>query len=152
MESQDYRATIKARVSPGEAFEKINRVSRWWTKGFSGESGKRGDRFTVRFGETFVDFQIVELDPPSRIVWEVTDCNLAWIGNRKEWKGTRVLWELAAENGSTEVRMTHVGLVPTAECYGNCKPGWDFYVTRSLQKLLAEDIGLPDGENGGRRS
>jgi len=145
MASQDYRATIKANVSTEEALQKINRVSQWWTRGFSGESSAVGDCFSVRFGETFVDFRIAELNP-DRIVWEVTNCNLAWISNKTEWKGTRVLWEMAAKNGSTEVTMTHVGLVPGAECYDSCKPGWDFYVTRSLHKLLAENVGLPDAE------
>ncbi len=152
MSSQDYQATITAKVSAEEAFQRINQVSQWWTKGFTGKSGNRGDRFTVRFGDTFVDFQVSELDPGVRVAWEVTDCNLAWIKDKKEWKGTRILFDLAPKNGVTEVRMTHVGLVPTAECYDNCKPGWDFYIAKSLQKLLAEGVGLPDAEGGGRRS
>ena len=151
MVSQDYRAVIAARIPAADAFQKINRVSDWWTRGFTGTSSKKGDRFTVRFGDTFVDFQVAESTPTTRIVWEATDCNLAWITDKKEWKGTRVVWDLAAKDGVTEVSMTHFGLVPSAECYDNCKPGWDFYVTRSLQKLLAEDLGLPDGKGRGSR-
>ena len=147
MASQDYNATIKVNTSAEEAFQKINKVSQWWTKGFSGKASKLGDRFTVRFGETFVDFEIAELDHNRKIVWEVTDCYLAWIKDKAEWKGTRVVWELAPNSGTTEVRMTHVGLVPDVECYANCKPGWDFYVSKSLLKLLAEGAGLPDGES-----
>ncbi len=150
--AKDYQATISAKVSTDEAFQKISKVSQWWTKGFTGKSSELGDRFTVRFGETFVDFKIAELKPNTRIVWEVTDCNLAWIGNKTEWKGTRVLWELTPKDGTTEVRMTHAGLVPGAECYDNCKPGWDFYVATSLRKLLAENKGLPDGEPRRRAS
>ncbi len=146
--AKDYQATIKANVSAEEAVRKINKVSHWWTKSFVDTSSKPGDRFTVRFGETFVDFEIAELDPGTRVVWEVTDCNLHWITNKTEWKGTRVIWELAPKNGTTEIRMTHVGVHPGAECYENCKPGWDFYVGKSLQKLLAENVGLPDGEPG----
>jgi hypothetical protein len=146
MKPRDYQATIKAKTSAEEAFLKINKVSQWWTKGFSGKASKLGDRFAVRFGETFVDFEIVELNPNMRIVWEVTNCNLAWITNKTEWKGTRVVWELGQKNGTTEVRMAHVGLFPGVECYDACKPGWDFYVTKSLQKLLSEGVGLPDRE------
>ncbi len=146
MMSRDYSATIEANVPVTDAFERISKVSEWWTKGFSGESSRIGDRFTVRFGDTFVDFTISELEPDTRIAWDVTDCNLAWIDDKTEWKGTRIVWELAPKNGATEVRMTHVGLLPDLECYDNCKGGWNFYVTKSLQKLLAENIGLPDGE------
>jgi hypothetical protein len=40
--------------------------------------------------------------------------------------------------------MTHVGVVPRAECYADCKKGWDFYVGESLLRLLTENEGLPD--------
>ena len=151
MRSKDYQATITAKVSAEEAIRRINQVSGWWTRGFKGTSSTPGDHFTVRFGETFVDFVIAELQPGTRVVWEVTDCNLHWITDKKEWKGTRVTWDLASKNGTTEIRMTHVGVHPGAECYDNCKQGWDFCVGKSLQKLLAEDVGLPDGDNASAR-
>jgi hypothetical protein len=40
--------------------------------------------------------------------------------------------------------MTHAGLVPGVECYGNCEKGWDFYVGESLLRLLTENTGLAD--------
>lgn len=146
MGSQDYHAAILAPVTASEAMARIGRVSDWWTRGFEGKSRTVGDTFTVRFGKTFVDFRISEVVPGKKIVWEVADCNLDWIRDKKEWKGTTIVWEISSRNGLTEIGMTHVGLVPEQECYTNCKPGWDFYVTKSLQKLLEENIGLPDRE------
>jgi len=146
MDSPDYQATIAAEIPAEEAVRRIGQVPQWWTGGFTGMARAKGDRFTVRFGETFVDFTVAELEPGRRVVWEVTDCNLHWIANKAEWKGTRVVWELSSKNGMTEVRMTHVGVFPGAECWESCKPGWDFYVGKSLRKLLAENVGLPDGE------
>ncbi len=144
MSSNDYRATISAKTSAGEAFSKIGRVSEWWTTGFEGKSQKAGDKFTVRFGKTFVDFRIAQIIPGKKAVWEVVDCNLDWIKEKKEWKGTKIVWEVSSKNGIAEVEMTHVGLAPGAECYNDCRIGWDGYIQKSLFKFLTEGEGLPD--------
>ena len=144
MKHQDYSYTVTAKVTPEQAFERISRVADWWTKGFTGAAQKVGDAFTVRFGETFVDFAVVELVPARRIVWRVTDCNLHFIADKKEWKDTRVVFDISPDGPTMKVAMTHAGLVPGIECYENCKKGWDFFVGQSLSKLLNENKGLPD--------
>jgi hypothetical protein len=150
MKAQDYSAEIGASVSAREAFEKIGRVSEWWTKNVTGHSTRPGDTFTVRFGETFVDFEVAELVLDKFVAWKVTDCNLHFVKNKKEWKGTGLLWEVLSGAEKTIVRLTHRGLVPGIECYGNCIEGWDFYFRDSLLKLLVQGNGLPDGK--GRQS
>ena len=78
-------------------------------------------------------------------MWQVTDCNLDRLHDKKEWNGTTVVWDISSDDGgTTRVHMTHVGLVPGVECYDECKRGWDFCVGKSLQKLLAEGTGLPN--------
>ena len=146
MSQKDYTATISAKITAKEAIDRISRVPDWWTKGFTGASQKPGDTFTVRFGETFVDFRVTEFVPEKRVVWEVTDCNLHFIPNKKEWNNTRVVWEATTEKDLTSVCMTHVGLVPDHQCYQNCEEGWNFFVKQSLLKLLTENKGLPDGK------
>lgn len=148
MKAQDYSADIGASVSAREAFEKIGRVSEWWTKNVTGRSTRLGDTFTVRFGETFVDFEIAELLLDKKVVWMVSDCNLHFVKDKKEWKGTRVVWELLSGAEKTIVRMTHRGLVRGIECYDNCVKGWNFYFRDSLLKLLVQGKGLPEGESG----
>jgi hypothetical protein len=150
VKTQGYSADIGVNVSTHETFEKIGRVSEWWTKNVTGHSARLGDIFTVRFGETFVDFEISELLLDKKVVWKVTDCNLHFIQDKKEWKGTSVVWEILPGREKTIVRMTHRGLVPGIDCYDNCIAGWNFYVGDSLLKLLLQDKGLPDGK--GRQS
>jgi len=142
MTKKDYSKTITANIAANEALRRISRVSGWWTKNFKGASQKRGDIFSVDFGETFVDFKVVEVIPEKRIVWEVTNCNLHWIRDKTEWNNTRIVWDISTANKTTTVRMTHVGLTPAAECYSNCKKGWDFHVGESLLELLTENKGL----------
>ncbi|HVW59578.1 MAG TPA: SRPBCC domain-containing protein [Puia sp.] len=141
---KDYHCSITAGVSAKEAFEKIARVGDWWAVDFKGSAKRTGDAFTVTFGETFVDFTISEAIADKKIIWQVTDCNLHWIDNKKEWNGTKIIWEVSSRNGSTQVDMTHVGLVPGVECYEMCKPGWDHHIKDSLLELITTGKGLPE--------
>jgi hypothetical protein len=142
--SQDYQYKVSAHVSAEEAYLKVARVSDWWNKASTGDAQKVGDTFHVDWGQTWVDFKVVDAAPNKRVVWYVVDCQLPWLKNQKEWKDTQVVWELSAANGTTEVTMTHVGLTPAVECFGTCEAGWNFHVGESLLKLLVEGRGLPD--------
>jgi len=146
METTNYHAEIHVIVSAEEVFEKINQVSDWWTANLDGNSEKINDVFTVRFGETFVTFKIVDFIPNSTIVWLVTDCNLHWLSDKKEWKNTKIVWEVSTKKGTTHVDMTHIGLVPGIECYERCNEGWNHFIKESLFSLITEEKGLPEGK------
>jgi hypothetical protein len=135
----DYQINIQAAINAREAMDKISRVSEWWAKDFTGTARKLGDAFTVRFGESSVDFKIVEAVPDQRITWQVAHCHLPWLQNTTEWTGTSVVWEVSASNGPATVTMTHRGLAPGIECYDKCKRGWDFFVLLPLRILLFAD-------------
>jgi hypothetical protein len=135
--TEDYHCSITATTSPKEAYACIGRVYSWWASNFEGSAQQSGDIFTIRFGETWVKFKITEAIPNETITWHVLDCNLHWLTDKKEWKNTKVLWEISAENDTTRVDMTHVGLIPAVECYANCEQGWNQYIKGSLQKLLS---------------
>ena len=144
MSFHDYQSTVSAEISADDAFDKIARVSEWWTKGTTGNAKEIGDTFKVDWGGTWVAFKIVEAVPGTRIVWQVTDCHLAWLKDTAEWKDTKVVWELATTNANTHVTMTHVGLNPAVECFNGCEAGWNFYFGKSLLKLFTDDAGLAD--------
>lgn len=142
--TQDYTCRIETLVPPAEAYEKIARVSEWWAKNFQGSAKDLGDTFTVRFGETFVDFTVVEAIPGRTVVWQVTGCNLHWLQDKTEWNGTDVAWDISSRDGTTTVTMTHRGLTPTAECFLACEKGWNNFVQKSLLLLINEGHGMPD--------
>jgi hypothetical protein len=143
--ANDYHCSIRVTVSAGEAFENISDVSAWWANDLQGSAKKLNDIFTVTFGDTFVTFEITEVIPGKKITWYVRDCNLHWIKDKKEWKDTKIVWEVSSGNGSTVIDMTHFGLIPGVECYGNCESGWNHFIKESLFKLLTEHKGLPEG-------
>jgi hypothetical protein len=146
MNNLDYHISVDTGIPASEAFARINAVSDWWTKGFTGHSQQPGDAFTVRFGDTFVDFQVAEVVPETKIVWRVVDSHLPWLKDKGEWTGTKVIWEASQGGGTTRIAMTHVGLVPQVECYEKCEAGWNFFVGESLRMLLTENTGMPDRE------
>lgn len=143
MNQQNYQSSIAADITPAEAFDSINHVNEWWAKNFEGHSQKLNDVFTVRFGETFVTFKISEVIRNKKIVWQVMDCNLHWLQNKTEWNGTSIMFEISPMGDSTQVIMTHIGLVPGIECFEQCERGWNHFIKESLFKLLTEHEGVP---------
>ena len=144
MKEQDYHTSITVNATAPEAFKSINNIPGWWTADFEGNSEKPGDVFTVRFGETFITLQVVEPIPGKKIIWQVIDCYKHWLKDKKEWLGTKMIWEISAEENGTQISFTHIGLVPGIECYNGCEKAWNFYINESLFKLLTEEKGVPE--------
>ena len=144
MNANNFHTRITVNAGAKEAMKKINQVDLWWAKNFTGRAEQLNDQFSVRFGETFVDFRISEFVPEKKVVWKVTDCNLHWINNKKEWNGTDVVFELSGNANGTEIDFTHIGLVPGVECYNDCEVGWTGHITQSLVKFINEGKGMPE--------
>jgi len=145
MASQNYQRAITVSGSAQNAFANISRVADWWASDFTGSSRKPQDSFTVRFGDVWVTFRVIEVTPNRKIVWQVTDCHLSWLEDKSEWKDTRLVWNVSEADGGTRIEFTHEGLVPEMECFKDCSIGWDSYIQKSLFKLATEGKGLPDG-------
>jgi len=144
MGNKNFHLAITVNASAAEAMKRISEVNLWWAKNFTGSAEKLDDKFSVHFGDTFVDFQISELIPNQKVVWTVTDCNLHWINAKKEWKGTRVIFEITAEDTRNKIDFTHAGLVPGIECYNDCEEGWTGHITGSLVNLINNGKGNPE--------
>jgi hypothetical protein len=143
MPNKNFHTTIKVNAPAEEALKKINQVDQWWAKKVKGKAEKLHDQFTVDFGTTWVDFHITEILPGKKVVWKVTDCNLEWIKNKKEWNGTKVVFEITEKENTTQIDFTHIGLIPSFECYEDCKVGWTGHVTGSLVNFINEGKGTP---------
>lgn len=143
MVKKNYHTTIKVNATPEEAIKKISQVNKWWAKKTKGKTENLNDKFTTDFGETFVEFQITELVPNKKVVWKVTDCNLHWIENKKEWNGTEVAFEISEKKSTTQIDFTHIGLVPSFECYEDCETGWNEHIKESLFEFINEGKGNP---------
>ena|ERR1700761_1647416 len=144
---KDFSCSFNVNALAKETMKKISQVNLWWAKKFKGKADKLNDEFSVYFGgpeDTFVDFKISEFIPGKKIVWLVTDCNLHWINDKKEWKNTEVIWTLIDKDGKTQVDFVHKGLNPESECYDSCEAGWTHHLKDSFIKFVDEDKGFPE--------
>ena len=133
MNKSDFNCSIAAKISASEAIKKISNVPEWWGITFTGSSEKQYDKFTVKMGgDSFFNFTVTELIPGKKVVWLVTDCNMPWYSDKKEWTNTELIFDLNENNGETTLTFTHKGLTPDVECYKDCKPGWTHWITTSL--------------------
>ena len=88
--------------------------------------------------------QIEEFVPGEKVVWHVLDNYFSFTEDRSEWKGTDVVFDISRKGDQTEVRVTHVGLVPEYECYDVCSDGWTTYINGSLKSLIETGKGNPN--------
>jgi len=140
----DFSLSLTVKATAKDAMKSINHVDQWWAKKMKGKAAKLNDEFSVHFGDTFVEFKISELIPEKKVVWLVTDCNLDWIKDKKEWNGTEVIYTLAEKGDKTQIDFVHKGLTPESECYESCKPGWTGHLKNSLVKLINDGKGFPE--------
>ncbi len=146
-ESNGFRTSFTVDQSPQEVFDAINDVRGWWSGEIDGPTAELGAVFTYRYEGLHRSTQkITELVPGKRVVWHVTDASLEFVHDKTEWNGTEVVFEIARKGSRTEVRFTHVGLVPRFECYGACSGAWGFYVGESLRSLITTGKGEPNSK------
>ena len=143
MANKNFHFSIPVDASAEEALNKIGQVNKWWAKKVKGKSEKLNDKFKVDFGQTYVDFQIRELVPNKKVVWLVSDCNLHWIDNKKEWNGNEVVFEISSAKNKTKIDFAHIGLMPSCECYEDCEIGWREHITDSLVNFIEKGKGNP---------
>jgi hypothetical protein len=137
MRANHYTHTFTVDQSPEEVFDAINDVREWWSGEVDGPTDQLGAEFTYRYkGLHRTTQKIIELVPGKKVVWRVVDSHIDFVRDKTEWDGTDIVFEITRKDGRTELRFTHVGLVPTIECYGDCSGAWDFYINQSLRGLI----------------
>jgi regulatory protein YycH of two-component signal transduction system YycFG len=82
--------------------------------------------------------KVTELTPGKRVVWHTTDASINFVKDKSEWTATDIVFDITRKGAKTELRFTHVGLVPTIECYGGCSGAWQSLITEGLYKLITK--------------
>jgi Activator of Hsp90 ATPase homolog 1-like protein len=145
MKSSNYTTSFLVDKTPEEAFAAINNVRGWWSGNIEGNTNKLGDEWTYRYKDVHYSKQkITELVPGKKVVWLVLDSYLNFIEDKTEWNGSKISFEIAKKGKQTQVRFTHVGLVPEVECYDACTNAWGGYVNTSLRNLITKGEGQPN--------
>src|SRR5688572_14156124 len=149
MSAQNYSTSFTIDQTPEEVFDAINNVRGWWSQATEGDTDKLNAVFYYHYQTVHrCTIKITELVPGKRIVWRVLHNDFDFIADKTEWQNTDVVFEIARQGGEqgakTELRFTHVGLVPAYECYGLCVDAWGSYITGSLRDLITTGKGRPN--------
>jgi hypothetical protein len=152
MNDNSFTTTLNLSQNPETVFNHINDVSKWWTKDaeeiaskhpteFEGRSAKLNDEFILRHGTNHYSRQkLIEVIPNKKVVWQVTDSKLHWIkGNKEEWTGTTIIFDLSPQGGKTVLTFTHQGLTPQLECYEHCIHFWNMVIKEWLIKSITSN-------------
>lgn len=145
MNDQNFTVVFTVDQTPEEVFAAINNVRGWWTGEIEGSTDKLGAEFTYRYKEFHYSKQkITKLIPGKKVVWRVVEGSLNFVADRSEWNGSEITFNISRQGKNTEVRFTHVGLVPVHECYNACSDAWGSYINGSLRSLITTGKGEPD--------
>jgi uncharacterized protein YndB with AHSA1/START domain len=153
MNESSYTTTVRIDRPPLEVFSAINDVRGWWSEEVVGDTDRVGAEYAYR-GHDDADtvehrahIRVEELVPGERVVWRVLDNYMSFIDDQTEWAGTEIRFELSAvpeaDGRATELRFTHVGLVPSYECFDVCKDAWGMYIRESLPAFVTTGRGNP---------
>jgi hypothetical protein len=145
MTNRNYTTTVSVDQSPKQVFDAITNVRGWWSGDIDGHTDKLGAEFTYRYQDLHRSSQkITELVPGKKVVWHVSNAKINFVEDKDEWNGTDIVFEITQKGKKTELRFTHIGLVPRIECYGKCAGAWGFYINESLRDLITTGKGDPN--------
>ncbi len=119
-----------------DALTTLDGLSRWWTEDTSGDPDL-GGVIAFRFGPPGgFDMEVVEVDPGTRLRWDVVD-------GPQEWVGTSVQWDLRQDGDYTIVLFKHEGWREPVEFMYHCSTKWATFLM-SLKQLVETGEGAPN--------
>jgi hypothetical protein len=147
--TEGFSTTFVVDQSPEEVFAAVNNVRGWWSGEIDGRTDELGAEFTYRYKGLHLSTQrITAWVPGKKVAWHVANARLNFVKDKDEWNGTDIVFEISRKGGKTELRFTHVGLVPAFQCYGDCSGAWGFYINESLRSLITTGKGDPNPTDG----
>jgi hypothetical protein len=145
MSSPNFATAFSVDKSLEEAFDAIKNIRGWWSEEIEGSTDQVGDEFTYHYKDLHrCTMRLTEAVPGKKVVWLVLDNNFNFTQDATEWRGTEIHFDLARKGDRTEVRFTHLGLVPEYECFDVCSNAWGSYINGSLRRLIATGAGRPN--------
>jgi hypothetical protein len=161
MATSDFTTTILVDQTPKEAFNAINNVRGWWSEEIEGSTDKLDDEFKYHFEDIHrCQLKLIEFIADKKVVWLVMDnyfkpgifdhsshhfrSNDRFTEDKSEWTGTKISFEISKKDNKTQIRFTHLGLVPEYECFDVCSNGWTHYIQLSLLRLITTGKGQPN--------
>ena len=145
MTTTDFSTTLLVDQNPNDVFDAINDPRGWWSEEIEGSTNQLNDEFLYHYKDIhYCKMKVAELIPGKKVVWLVLDNYFKFTEDKSEWKGTRIVFDIAQKDGQTGITFTHEGLVPEYECYEICREAWTNYTNESLRSLVETGKGQPN--------
>jgi len=145
MTQANFTTSFTVGQTPEQVFAAINNVRGWWSESIEGETDRLGAEFDYRYKDVHrCKIKVVEFVPSRKVVWSVLQNYFSFTRDETEWTDTKISFEIAKKGDQTELRFTHIGLVPHYECYDACSDGWHTYINGSLRDLIVTGAGQPN--------
>jgi hypothetical protein len=92
----NYPVAIELAKAPGDVFDHLIDLSKWWPEEFEGESIKLNGEFIFRTGDShYSKNKVIEFVPNKKLVWLTIE------SIRKtddfDWTGTKMIFELTPQ-------------------------------------------------------
>jgi Activator of Hsp90 ATPase homolog 1-like protein len=147
MQNQNFTTTQLINQTPEEVFNAINNPRGWWSEEIEGSTDKLNDEFSYHYEDVHrCKMKIIEFIPDEKVVWLVMDNYFSFTKDKSEWKGNKIIFEIAKKNNKTQLQFTQEGLVPEYECYDICQNAWTTYIQKSLHSLITTGKGQPNSK------
>ncbi|MEO8086704.1 MAG: SRPBCC domain-containing protein [Bacteroidota bacterium] len=148
MSTADFTTVILVDQSPAEAFKAITNVRGWWSEEIEGSTDKLNEVFYYHFEDVHhCTIKVTEVVPNEKVVWHVLDNYFKFTKDKTEWNDTKISFEISKAGDKTQIRFTHIGLIPAYECYPICRDAWTTYIQKSLRNLIVTGKGNPNGKS-----
>ena len=145
MKIPDFTTTISVDQTPEEVFNAINNPRGWWSEEIEGDTEKLNAEFYYHYQDMHTcRIKLIESIPNEKVVWLVKDNFFKFTSDKSEWIGTKIIFEIAKKGNRTQMRFTHLGLVPEYECFEICENAWSEYIGQSLRDLITKGEGQPN--------
>jgi hypothetical protein len=148
MNNQNYTTNLLVEQTPQDVFNAINHVRGWWSEEIEGPTNQLNAEWTYQYEDAHrCKMKIVELIPNKKVVWEVMDNYFSFTDDKSEWTRNKIIFEITEKENKTQLRFSHVGLVPDYECYDICQDAWGTYIKKSLHSLITKGKGQPNAKS-----
>ena len=141
---QNFTVSFTSDKSPADIFAAITQPRVWWFREIEGDADRLGSVFYHHYQDLHhCVMKVTELVPGKKVVWHVLYNHFSFVKDDSEWVGTDIVFEIAPRGDKTELRFTHVGLVPAYECFEVCADSWTTYIATSLRDFIAAGSARP---------
>ncbi len=142
MQTSDFTITILVDQAPKEVIAAISDPRHWWSGEVTGKALQLNGEFTYRYTDFHYSKQrVIELIPEQKVVWLVTESVINYVEDKNEWTGTKISFEVMPQGDKTQLRFSHLGLVPAVDCFDSCSNSWTQLIQQSLFSLITTGKG-----------